>query len=105
MEAIATGRGPKSGMRIASDTVAVMGRVACPFSTLGLIYGIQTLLINVIEDPELVRDNMAYFTDYEIAYGKAQLDAGADGLWLGDCVSLWSDGFESGTTLPWSATP
>lgn len=26
-------------------------------------------------------------------------------LWLGDCVSLWSDGFESGNTLPWSATP
>lgn len=26
-------------------------------------------------------------------------------LWLGDCVSLWSDGFESGGTLPWSATP
>jgi uroporphyrinogen decarboxylase len=69
------------------DTVCVMGRVACPFSTLGLIYGIQTLLINVIEDPELVRANMTYFTDYEIAYGQAQLDAGADGLWLGDCVA------------------
>ncbi len=69
------------------DTVCVMGRVACPFSTLGLIYGIQTLLINVIEDPELVHENMAYFTDYEIAYGQAQLEAGADGLWLGDCVA------------------
>ncbi|MCL4838421.1 MAG: endonuclease [Thermoanaerobaculia bacterium] len=26
-------------------------------------------------------------------------------LWLGDCVSLWSDGFESGVLPPWSATP
>jgi endonuclease I len=26
-------------------------------------------------------------------------------LWQGDCASLWSDGFESGGTLPWSATP
>jgi uroporphyrinogen decarboxylase len=69
------------------DSVCVMGRVAGPFSTLGLIYGIQTLLIQLIDDPELVCDNMAFFTDYEIAYGQAQLDAGADGLWLGDCVA------------------
>ncbi len=69
------------------ETVCVMGRVACPFSTLGLIYGIQTLLINLIEDPDLVLNNMAYFADYEISYGQAQLDAGADGLWLGDCVA------------------
>jgi uroporphyrinogen decarboxylase len=69
------------------ETVCVMGRVACPFSTLALIYGIQTLLINVIEDPELVFENMTYFADYEVAYGRAQLDAGADGLWLGDCVA------------------
>ncbi len=69
------------------DTVCVMGRIAAPFSALGLIYGIDTLLIKMLEEPGLVRDNMAFFVDHQIAFGQAQLDAGADVLWLGDCVA------------------
>ena len=69
------------------DSVCVMGRIASPFSAVALIYGIEALLVGVMDDPGLVRDNLAYFTDYEVAYGRAQIDAGADGLWLGDCVA------------------
>lgn len=68
------------------DTACVMGRVASPFSAAALIYGIETFLVNLVQEPELVRDNLAFLTDYEINYGRAQL-AGADGLWLGDCVA------------------
>ena len=69
------------------DTVCVMGRVAAPFSTLSLIYGIEAVLINMLEDPDLLGDNTKFFTDHQVAFGKAQIDAGADLLWLGDCVA------------------
>jgi uroporphyrinogen decarboxylase len=69
------------------DTVCVMGRIACPFSAAALVYGIEPLLVGLIDNPGLVRENLAYFSEYEIAYGQAQIKAGADGLWLGDCVA------------------
>ena len=69
------------------DTVCVVGRIAAPFSALGLIYGIDTLLINMLDAPGMVRDNLSFFIHHQIAFGKAQLEAGADVLWLGDCVA------------------
>ena len=84
-------------------TACVMGRIAAPFSTLGLIYGIDTLLIGMLEEPELVRDNLEFFVEHQIAFGKAQFEAGADMLWLGDCVASsnflspqWFEEFASG---------
>jgi len=69
------------------DTVCVTGRIAAPFSSLGLIYGIDTLLLQMLDDPGLLHDNMKFFIDHQIAFGKAQLEAGAHALWLGDCVA------------------
>ena len=69
------------------DTVLVMGRIAAPFSTLGLIYGIDELMVKLLTEPDLVRDNLKFFVEHQIAFGKAQLEAGADLLWLGDCMS------------------
>ena len=69
------------------ETVCHAGRIAAPFSSLALIYGIDSLLINMIDEPDLVRDNLAFFTEHQNVFGKAQLDAGADLLWLGDCVA------------------
>jgi uroporphyrinogen-III decarboxylase len=67
------------------DTVCVVGRIAAPFSALGVIYGMEALSIAMMEDPGLVQDNLGFFTGHQIAFGKAQLDAGADTVWLGDC--------------------
>jgi uroporphyrinogen decarboxylase len=69
------------------DRVVVMGRIAAPFSTLGLVYGIDTLLVAMLDDPAVVRDNLRFFIEHQIAFGQAQLEAGADLLWLGDCVA------------------
>lgn len=69
------------------DSACVVGRIGAPFSALGLIYGIDTLLIGLLEDPDLVRDNMAFFVEHQTAFGLAQIAAGADVLWLGDCVA------------------
>jgi len=70
-----------------NDTACVTGRIAAPFSALGLIYGIETLMIHLIDGPDLVRDNLEFFIDHQIAFGKAQVEAGAHALWLGDCVA------------------
>jgi len=69
------------------DRVLVMGRIGAPFSTLGLIYGIDELMYRMVIEPDLVRDNISFFVEHQIAFGKAQLEAGADLLWLGDCCS------------------
>ena len=69
------------------DTALVMGRIGGPFSALGLIYGIDELMTKMLLEPELVRDNMRFFIDYQIAFGKLQLEAGADVIWLGDCCA------------------
>jgi uroporphyrinogen-III decarboxylase len=69
------------------DTVCVVGRIAAPFTAPALLYGIDTWLMGMLEEPDLFRDNISYFIDYQIAFGKAQIEAGADTLWLGDCVA------------------
>jgi len=69
------------------DNVCVTGRIAAPFSALGLIYGIEMLMTQIVDNPDLVRDNLKFFIEHQIAFGKAQLDAGAHALWLGDCVA------------------
>ena len=68
-------------------TALVMGRIAGPFSTLGLIYGIDELMVKMLTEPDLVRENMKFFITHQIEFGKAQLEAGADLLWLGDCCA------------------
>lgn len=69
------------------ESAVVVGRIAAPFSALALVYGMNDLLANVLLEPDLVRDNMRFFVDHQVAFGKAQFDAGVDALWLGDCVA------------------
>ena len=69
------------------DKALVMGRIASPFSTLSLVYGIEELMIGMLAEPDVVRDNMKFFVEHQVAFGQAQIEAGADLLWLGDCCS------------------
>ena len=69
------------------SSVCVMGRIAAPFSALALIYGIDAPLMGILDAPALIHDNLSFFVDHQIAFGRAQVEAGADVLWLGDCVA------------------
>jgi uroporphyrinogen decarboxylase len=69
------------------DRVLIMGRIAAPFTAVGLIYGIEALMVGMLDQPELIRDNVRFFIDHQIAFGRAQLEAGADLLWVGDCCA------------------
>ena len=72
---------------VLGDKVLIMSRIGAPFSSLALIYGMDELFVKMLTDPDLVRDNIRFFIDHQIAFGKAQLEAGADLLWLGDCCA------------------
>ncbi len=75
------------------DSLMVTGRVAAPFSSVGLLYGISEGLILLLDNPDLLRDTMDFFVELMTMWGIAQVEAGADAIWLGDCVA--SSGFLS----------
>ncbi len=83
-----------SGIKSAfGDHLCVAGRVAAPFSSVALLYGISEGLILLLDDPDLFRATAEFFVELMTMWGIAQLDAGADAIWLGDCVA--SSGFLS----------
>jgi len=67
--------------------VCVTGRIAAPFSTCGLIFGVEPTLMVMIENPDLLKRAMVLFEDYNARWAQAQIEAGADAIWLGDCLA------------------
>ena len=67
------------------DTVCVTGRTAAPFSSAALAFGLTETVMLPITDPDFLGEALAFFEDYQIQFGLAQLKAGADALWFGDC--------------------
>jgi len=67
------------------DTVCVTGRTAAPFSSVTLLFGMSETFMLLYDNPELVREALKFFTELQIKWGQAQLDAGADAIWFGDC--------------------
>lgn len=69
------------------ETICLTGRVAAPFSATALLYGTQPALTLLVEDPELFRQTAEFFAGLMSEWGRAQLEAGADAIWVGDCVA------------------
>ena len=69
------------------DSTAVAGRIGAPFSTLGLLFGIEPLMFSLYDKPEFIKEGMTKFSDFIIKWGQAQREAGADVLWVGDCLA------------------
>jgi len=67
------------------DTVCVTGRVAAPFSSVTLLYGIHESMMLMYDDPELLNETVKFFVDLQVMFGIAQIKAGAKALWIGDC--------------------
>ena len=68
-------------------STCVASRVAAPFSSVGLLLGTDSLLFNVADNPEFVKEAMNKITDFIITWGLAERQAGADILWVGDCLA------------------
>ena len=79
------------------NATCVAGRIATPFSSIGLLFGVETLMLKLCEDSAFIKDAMEKIMPFIIQWGKCQRDAGADVLWVGDCLS--SSSFISPETL------
>jgi uroporphyrinogen-III decarboxylase len=67
------------------DSLLICGSCAAPFSAVGLMWSIQESMLLLLTDPELLYDAMDYWLGFYKRYIKAQKEAGADAIWLGDC--------------------
>ena len=67
------------------DTVCVTGRTAAPFSSVTLLYGMTQTSLALYDDPQLVLDTADFFVELQSMWGCAQIEAGADAIWFGDC--------------------
>ena len=70
---------------IFQDTVCVVGSAAAPYSSAGLLYGLEKPMLLMYEAPGFLRDTMDFFVEMQSTWGLAQIKAGADAIWLGDC--------------------
>ncbi|HBR19432.1 MAG: hypothetical protein A2Y13_04410 [Planctomycetes bacterium GWC2_45_44] len=73
--------------KILGDTVCQIGHVASPFSAASLIFGVEETLMLIHSDPDLLKKTIEFCIELESQWGKAQIEAGADAIWLGDCVA------------------
>ena len=67
------------------DTVCVVGSNAAPYSSAGLLFGLEPPMFLMYEDPALLRETMDFFVELQSLWSVAQIKAGADAIWLGDC--------------------
>lgn len=67
------------------DTVLVMGGLAAPYSTVGLVWGMEETMIKAMTENDLLQEACEFFVEQQYKYAKAQYEAGAHAIWLGDC--------------------
>lgn len=72
------------------ESVLITGSMAAPFSAVGLMWSIEESMVMMLTDPELLREAMSAWMRFYQRYAKAQKDAGAHAVWLGDCNAFSS---------------
>lgn len=65
----------------------VYGWVEAPFQEAAMLRGLSTLMTDLYEHPKLVHDLMHFTTEMELAFGLAQIEAGARFIGVGDAVA------------------
>lgn len=84
----------KVAKKLAEDRIAVLGGVTGPFTTLFFLMGLEQTCMNVYDEPELIHAIMRQATDFGIAAGLHQIEAGADAMIISEDL-----GYNSGTFL------
>ncbi|MFH1742337.1 MAG: uroporphyrinogen decarboxylase family protein [bacterium] len=67
------------------DTVLVEGSCAAPYSSVGLLFGLEEAMIVALSQPDLLAEACEFFVDMQSRYIQAQIQAGAHAVWIGDC--------------------
>jgi MtaA/CmuA family methyltransferase len=66
---------------------AIMGWVEGPCAEGADLRGINTLMMDFYDDPDFVRDLFEFVLEMELRYARAQVDAGADMIGIGDAAA------------------
>jgi len=67
------------------DSVCVVGACAAPYSSTALLFGLEETMVHAVTDPELVLEACDFFVELQARWCRAQIEAGAHAIWLGDC--------------------
>ncbi|MEN8256028.1 MAG: uroporphyrinogen decarboxylase family protein [Verrucomicrobiota bacterium] len=67
------------------DTVLIEGSAAGPYSCVGLACGMTETMMLAMDDRALLNEMCDFFVEQQYQYIKVQVEAGAHGIWLGDC--------------------
>lgn len=65
----------------------IEGWMEGPIAAAADLRGLQTLMMDFYDDPSFVRELFEFTTELAIAFGKAQIEAGADVLGVGDAAA------------------
>jgi uroporphyrinogen-III decarboxylase len=71
----------------AGDDLAVVGWVEGPIAEAADLRGINTVMLDLVDDPAFVTDMFDFIIPMEIAFAKAQIEAGADIIGIGDAAA------------------
>lgn len=67
------------------DSVLIEGSCAGPYSSVGLLFGLDNTMVLAATEPELLQRACDFFVDLQSRYIQAQVEAGAHAIWVGDC--------------------
>jgi len=70
------------------DRVLVEGSCAGPYSSVGLLVGLEELMLLALSDPDLLARACDFFVELQARWIEAQVRAGAHAIWLGDCLAF-----------------
>ena len=72
------------------DKVLVEGSCAAPYSSVGLLFGLEEAMMLALTQPDLLAEACDFFVELQSRYIKAQIEAGAHAIWVGDCNAFSS---------------
>ena len=82
--------------------VPVLGWIEGPIAQAAELRGMQQIMVDVLDDEAFVAELFEFVTELEIRFARAQIEAGADVMGIGDAAaSLVSEGTYSDLILPY----
>ena len=67
------------------NRVFIEGSCAAPYSAVGLLFGLEETMVSTVTQPDLIAAACDFFVELQASYIRAQTEAGADAVWMGDC--------------------
>jgi uroporphyrinogen decarboxylase len=67
------------------DRVLIEGSCAAPYSSVGLLFGLEETMMLTATGSDLLERACDFFVELQSVYIRAQIKAGAHAIWLGDC--------------------